>query len=150
MKVFRRNKKGFTLIEVLVVIAIFGILSAIVTVSTMAILRSSKKKTVSTKLENYWSTTTTAFNQINKGFSTFDKPNAEFLGMRLGLDKKNVYLGTDPCASLPNDNSIYIQYEYNAKSLYSKYKLKCIWIRYEGSYYYTSDGSSSIGPKSTP
>ena len=52
MRFFRRNKKAFTLIELLIVIAIIGVLSAIVTISTMAILRSMEKKSATTKRNN--------------------------------------------------------------------------------------------------
>ena len=149
MSFFRRNKKAFTLIEILVVIAIIGILSAIVTVSTIAIVKNSRKKAVSARLCSYWSITATAFNQINKGFTTYSSPNADFLATRLGLEKKSIKLGSEECTSLSNDQ-IYIQYKYNSKSVSNKYSLVCIWTRYNNDYYYTTDGKTVSGPKNSP
>lgn len=149
MNFFRRNKKGFTLIEVVVVIAIIAILSAIVTVTTIAILKSSRKKAVTSRLTGYWSITATAFNQINKGFTTYNSPNADFLSTRLGLKKEAIKLGTDECSSLSND-CIYIQYKENQKSASNKYTLVCIWTRQSGEYYYTTDGKTVSGPKKSP
>ncbi len=129
------------------VVAIIAILGAIVTVSTIAILRSSEKKSVTSKLSNYWSITNTAFNQINKGFTTSGSPTKDFLKTRLGTDK--IKLGTDECPTLSNDY-IYIQYTENKKSVNQKYTVTAIYIRYNSKYYYTTDGKSASGPKDTP
>ena len=146
MKVFRRNKKGFTLIEVLVVVAIIAILGAIVTASTVAILRSSRKKAVTSNLTSYWSITVTAFNQINKGYTTSASPSAAFLKTRLNFEPK---LGTGDCPKL-SENEIYIKYEYNSKSVNQKYTVTAIYIRYKNQYYYTTDGKTVTGPKDAP
>ena len=150
MKLFRRNKKGFTLIEVVAVIAIIAILGSIVAVSTIAILKNAEKKTVTTRLNNYWSISTKVFHQVNHGFSTGTGTGAikELLKTRLGSKVKNITLGTGKCTSLSKD-AMYIQYEYNEQSLMNKYKIVCIWTRYEDNYYYTTDGETIVGPKTS-
>ena len=149
MRSFRRNKKGFTLIEVLVVITIIAILGSIVAVSTVAILRNAEKKTVTARLNNYWSISAKAFHQVNHGFSTGSGTTAlkDLLKTRLGSGI-TIVLGTDKCTSL-SKNTVYLQYEYNQQSLNNKYKLVCIWTRYEDNYYYTTDGESIVGPKTS-
>ncbi len=47
MKKLRRNKKGFTLVELIVVIAILAILASTATVATIAILNNARKTPVS-------------------------------------------------------------------------------------------------------
>ena len=143
----RRNKKGFTLIEIIVVIAIIAILGGIVAGSIYAVYRKSEKKAATSKLTESWSITTTAFHQINRGFTTFSSPNVNFLSTRLGTTK--IILGTNECESLAKDY-IYIRYEYNPKSVSNKYKVVCIWTNKDGNYYYTTDGKNVIGPQSAP
>ena len=150
MSSYRRNKKGFTLVEVVVVIAIIAILGSIIAVSVMAILKNSEKKAVSTKLTSYWKITSTAFSQINKGFATATSPSATFLESRLPLKNSQIKLGTEKCTSISKDESIYIQYTKNTKSVNNKYTLVCIWLRYNGKYYYTTDGKDVTGPKDSP
>ena len=144
---FRRNKKGFTLIEIIVVIAIIAILGGIVATSIFAIYRNSEKKAASSKLSESWNITSTAFHQINRGFTTVSSPNVNFLSTRLGTTK--IKLGTKACESLSKDY-IYIQYEYNPKSVSNKYKIICIWTNKDDNYYYTRDGKTVIGPQSAP
>ena len=157
MTVFKRNKKGFTLIELVAVIAIIAILGGIVAASTVAIVKNSTKKSIASKLKSYWSITNTAFDQINKGFSTYDNPDVYFLSTRLKTN--NLFIGTKECTSLPDpyspenknkDDPIYIQYSDNPKSLRKRYTIVQIWIRHGNDYYYTKDGKTVVGPNSTP
>lgn len=145
MNFFRRNKKGFTLIEVVVVIAIIAILASIVTVSTIAVLRNSQKNAVSSKLNSYWGTTAQVIHQINHGFSSSGLD--ALLSTRLG-NGVVFSTGTKKCSSL-KEGAIYIQYTLNTKSISNKYTLTCIWARYKDKYYYTTDGQVDhvIGPK---
>ena len=144
MRLFRRNKKGFTLIEVIVIIGILAILSSIVAVSMIAILRKSEKNTVTSTLNGYWKITVTSFNQINKGFTTVTSPTKDFLKTRLNTTKLSI--GTSDPTSI-SEGYIYIKYEKNPKSVYNKYKVVCIYMRYKDNYYYTTDGISVTGPK---
>lgn len=143
MKFFRKNKKGFTLIEVIVVIAIIAILASIVTVSTIAVLRNSQKKAVTSKLTNYWGICAQAVHQINHGFSstTIDALLTTRLGSGVTFSS-----GTKKCSSL-KEGAIYIQYTLNTKSISNKYTLTCIWARYKDKYYYTTNGQDITGPK---
>lgn len=145
MNIFRRNKKGFTLIEVVVVIAIIGILASIVTVSTIAVLRNSRKNAASAKLTGYWSTCAQAVHQMNHGFSS---TTLESL-LQTRLSNVTVKAGTKKCSSL-KDGEIYVQYSINTKSITNKYSLTCMWTRYKDDYYSTTDGNSVSGPKSKP
>ena len=146
MASFRRNKKGFTLIELLVVIAIIGILGAIVAVSTTAIMKNARKNAASSRLRSDWKITATAFNQINKGFTTTKKPTKDLLATRLGTTK--VLLGTENCPNL-DDDYVYIKYEETNK-VNAKYKVVAIYTKYKDKYYYTTDGQTITGPKSSP
>ena len=150
MKLFRRNKKGFTLIELVVVIAIVGILATIVTLSVMAVVRNAKEKAAATALTAYWNNTVKSFHQVNRGLSTYNEPSEEFLAIRLGLDKGNLIVSESKCTSLPGTTFIYIQYTDNPKSVYNRYTVKCIWMLRDDQYYYTTDGNTIVGPKSSP
>ena len=152
---FRRNKKAFTLIEIVVVIGIIAILAAIVTVSTIAILKNTQKKAAASKLRSHWSITVTYFNQVNKGFTTYSTPQTEALATRLGTKSKYLSMGTDECSGLSDDDKgnysyMYIQYKINETSLSNKYQVVAIHIRYKGEYYSTTDGQEITGPKSAP
>ncbi|MBO4473191.1 MAG: prepilin-type N-terminal cleavage/methylation domain-containing protein, partial [Clostridia bacterium] len=92
----RGNSKAFTLIELVVVIAIIAILSMIVTASTIAVLRNTQRKSMETTLSNYWRLTETYFDQINKGMSASGAPQREALGTRLNMRYSYIILKTTP------------------------------------------------------
>ena len=144
MSAFRRNKKGFTLIEVIVAIAIIAILASIVTVTIMAILRSQEKTSATKALKSTWNNSNKALKQLNTGLSTYRAPSEAFLKIHLGTDK--IAVGIKECVSLKN-GYFYIQYADNPSSVRNRYTLVCIWYRYEDHYYYTTDGKKVIGPK---
>lgn len=50
---FRRNKKGFTLVELIVVIAILAILAAVATVSITGIVNNASKNAIRSDLARY-------------------------------------------------------------------------------------------------
>jgi len=137
----RGNSKAFTLIELVVVIAIIAILSMIVTASTIAVLRNTQRKSMETTLSNYWRLTEMYFNQINKGMSTSGAPQREALGTRLNMRYSYIILKTTPCQSCSN-NYLHIQYADNPKSSISRYSIVKMTYRYKGTYYKTEDGQN--------
>ena len=68
----KRRNKGFTLIELLAVIVILGLLMAIAIPSVTKYITQSRKKTVSTTIDNYMSALT---NQVNDMEYTFTGAN---------------------------------------------------------------------------
>lgn len=146
MRHFRKNKKGFTLIEVIVVVAIIGILSAIATLSVMAVYRNNETKAATTAITNYWKTTARAFNQINLGYSTIKTPNSSFIAAQLGKANGTVTVSTSPCTTL-SKGRIHIQYEKDPTNRLNQFTIKRIVINYEGKYYYSDDGKKVRGPK---
>ena len=141
MKRRRGNRKAFTLIEVVVVIAIIGILAAIVTASTIAVLRNSERKTIETTLTNYWRLTETYFNQVNKGMTAAGTPQRDAIATRINMRSTYVLLKTNPCQSCSN-NYLYIQYSDNSKSSIARFSIVKMTYRYKGTYYKTEDGKT--------
>ena len=137
----RKNKKGFTLIEVVVVIAIIGILASIVTVSTIAVLRNSERKANETALKNFWRLTAQYIDQVNKRMTTTTTPNKDAIATRLNMDGKKILLSTVNCRSL-SSGYIYIQYNDNEKSTIARYSLYAMVYNYNGTYYRTYDGQT--------
>ena len=142
MRAMHKDKKAFTLIEIIVVIAIIGILAMIVSVSTVAIMRNSEKKGATTTLSQYWSISTTTFDMINKRITTYTQPDAVLLATRLNVDSSKLTVSTADCKEL-SEGKIYIQYTDNPKNNYTRYTLKRILINYKGTIYYTDDGKKA-------
>ena len=141
-----RNPKGFTLVELIVVIAIIGILASVVSVSIIAITRNARTKAAKTSLENYWRITALYFSQINMCYGG-SEPNEKHLKTRLPNNiLQSGGLSDKPCSSL-SDGKIYIQYEKDPKSAKNKYTIQKITLRQNNKYYYTTTGTSVTGPK---
>ncbi|MBQ9369577.1 MAG: type II secretion system protein [Clostridia bacterium] len=134
-------KKGFTLVEILVVITIIGILAAMVTVAAGSAARSSEKKAATSAILSDWETTNNYFYQLNAGFG--GAPSTTQIKTRLG--NKVEGLGTTPPTKVSN-GKIYIQYAINSGNLKSKYTIVRITYNYKGHYYYSVDGSTVNGP----
>ena len=138
-----RHKKGFTLIELVVVIAIMGILASIVTVSATSIAKSSEKKAATSSVLSCWETTNTYFLQLNAGFG--GSPSLTQLKTRIS----NVTgLSTNAPTSLAK-GKYYVQYTYNKSDLRSKYTIVKITYNYKGKYYSSTNGSTVTGPKTS-
>ncbi len=147
MKLSRRNKKGFTLIEVVVVTLIIAILGSIVGVSIAAVIKNTEKKSATTALTNYWNLTSQAFNQINLGLSNTTTPTNTFLATRLGKQNGTVICTKNACTKLSTKGNIHVQYDENASSKFARYTIKRIVLNYNGKLYYTDDGKSIKGPR---
>ena len=112
----KRKNKGFTLIELLAVIVILGLLMAIAIPSVTKYITQSRKKTVSTTIDNYMSALT---NQVNDMEYTFTGTNTiyavpiECIAVERG--------GTNPFGYWLHANNSYwayvlVQYDDNTSS----------------------------------
>lgn len=80
-----KNKRGFTLVELTVTIAILAILATTVSISVTAIINSNKRKAQQAEIENAYATCGAVFTEINSGFSTIELYQLnEVLEQRLG------------------------------------------------------------------
>ena len=138
-----RHKKGFTLIELVVVIAIMGILASMVAVSAGSAATGSEKKAATSVIVSYWDSTNNYFLQLNSGFGSAPSLNQ----IRARLDAKVQGIGTNPPSKVDN-GKIYIQYAYNTGTR-AKYTITRITYNYKGHYYYSVDGATVIGPKTS-
>ena len=144
---FRKNRKGFTLIEIVVVIGIIGILATLVTVSIFAVQRNSEKNAAQKSLSGYWSLTEQAFNQVNLGYSTYKSPTAMLIASRIGLQTNQITISKEECSKLSGTKILYIQYTEDPSSARNRYKIARIIIKYNNRYYYTDDGKKCYGPR---
>lgn len=86
-----KNNKGFTMVELVVTIAILAILATTVTLSVTAVINSSKRKTQQAEIESAYSTCGAVFTEINSGFSTIEISNLnEILKQRIGSNVQTV------------------------------------------------------------
>lgn len=136
-----RNKKGFTLIEIVVVIAIIGILGAIATMSGMAIIKNNEKKAAATSVKNYWKLSTQTFNQLNLGYKNAKKATdlKTFLAAQLGTNE--LVVSTAECSAL-KEGGIYVQYLQDSKNTNNRYQLIALSYNYKGRIFYTTDGKN--------
>lgn len=66
-----RHQRGFTLVELVVVIAIMAILASSVTAAVIGIARSTTENNNKSTVRNYFGMTRAAMNQINSGVSIY-------------------------------------------------------------------------------
>jgi len=92
-----RNKKGFTLIELMIVVAIIGILAAIAIPNFLKFQAKSKQSEAKTNLKAIYTAETGYFGE-NNTYNTFDKINWE----PVGTARYTYTLGTDNGIVTPN------------------------------------------------
>lgn len=68
-RVLRKNKLGFTLVEIVVVILILGILAAIATVTLTSVLRKNHINAEKSEVETAYSTCQNLMSEVNGGFT---------------------------------------------------------------------------------
>lgn len=114
------NKKGFTLVELVVVIAILAILASVVTISATFFVRSAREKSNRTSVETSFNTIQSLLVEINSGFSTMGGVNKESFSNVLDDTVQVCELYTNnekytaPTSSKPEGYYIVCRYGVNA------------------------------------
>ncbi len=85
-----RNKKGFTLIELMIVVAIIGILAAIAIPNFLKFQAKSKQSEAKTNLKGIY-TAETAYYGENNTYNTFERVNWQ----PVGINRYTYDLGSD-------------------------------------------------------
>lgn len=117
-----KNSKGFTMVELVVTIAIIAILATTVSLSVSAVVKSSKKKSQQAEVESAYATCGAVFTELNSGFSTISLDQLDnVLEQRIGsnivlvkrLDNSNKNADTFTQDNIQNvKDGYYIYYRY--------------------------------------
>ena len=133
-------KKGFTLVELIVVVAILGIFASIAAISMSSIKTSTQKKAAEATIASYWKSTENYFYTLNSGFG--GAPSLTMLQTLAG-NKVSTLKPRAPSNSSVAKGKIYIQYAVNSGNLNSKYSVVQIVYNYNGKYYVSTDGKTA-------
>ena len=140
-----KNRKGFTLIEIIVAIAIIAVLSTIGVVSISSALNTSGKKAASTFLSSTWSTTATYFLQASSGFTSDTTISRATLNKT--FNDGRVYALSETALNTTSNSltngKVYIQYQVNTSSI-QKYTIVKITYKYKNKYYSTINGGTTV------
>ncbi|NCA67036.1 MAG: type II secretion system protein [Clostridia bacterium] len=120
-----RNKLGFTLVELIVVILIMAILAAGATVSFVSVLKNNRIKAEKAELETAFSTCQTFMVEVNGSFSTITNPTITHFASRVTMSRAVVDVGS--VTSPPNYLSPEGVYIKCIKDANNKYIVPEIW-----------------------
>jgi type IV pilus assembly protein PilA len=98
-----RNKKGFTLIELMIVVAIIGILAAIAIPNFLKFQAKSKQSEAKTNLKAIY-TAETGYYGENNAYNTFDKVNWQ----PVGVNRYTYDIGTPTISTPPGAGTLLI------------------------------------------
>src|SRR5512143_2731913 len=101
---FMHNRKGFTLIELMIVVAIIGILAAIAIPNFLKYQAKSKQSEAKTNLKGIFTSETSYFSEANK-YGAFDTVNFALTGNTAKVYHFTVDGSTFIGASVPTDTN---------------------------------------------
>ena len=119
------NKLAFTLVELVVVIAILGILSSVAGISIAAAVKQTKRKQAQTSVRTYYETCNGVMAELNGGFSMIDLNNlAGTIAQRTKERPVNVVYLDDGesadtfCPARGSTQGYYVFYRYCDPAIY--------------------------------
>ena len=117
----KKMRKGFTLVELLIVIVVIGILSAMMMLSSTEATTSAKATAIVSNLRNL-KTAALAYYADNMDY--FADPNKQTEGLANKQDAIRKYLGNKDNSDLQNDEYIVTKSSKNSGSWFVSYEIK--------------------------